>query len=71
MTLSNDRSFNSAILKEVAYPASFIFQDDLVSDLLTPQVQEPEAQEKVKEELREKVKVPISVREEEEEEIIL
>jgi len=35
------------------------------------QVQEPEAQEKVKEELREKVKVPISVREEEEEEIIL
>jgi len=55
----------------VAYPASLIFQDDLVSDLLTPQVQEPEAQEKVKEELREKVKVPISVREEEEEEIIL
>ena len=71
MTLSNDRSFNSAILKEVAYPASFIFQDDLVSDLLTPQVQELEAEEKVKEELREKVKVPISVREEEEEEIIL
>ena len=71
MTLSNDRSFNSAILKEVAYPASFIFQDELVSDLLTPQVQELEAEEKVKEELREKVKVPISVREEEEEEIIL
>ena len=71
MTLSNDRSFSSALLNEVAYPASFIFQDDLVSDLLTPQVQEPEAQEKVKEELREEVKVPISVREEEEEEIIL
>ena len=70
MTLSNDRSFNSAILNEVAYPASLIFQDDLVSDLLTPQVQEPEAQEKVKEELREKVKVPISVREEEEEIIL-
>ena len=70
MTLSNDRSFSSAILNEVAHPASFLFQDDLVSDLLTPQVQEPEAQEKVKEELREKVKVPISVREEEEEIIL-
>ena len=54
----------------MAYPASLIFQDDLVSDLLTPQVQEPEAQEKVQEELREKVKVPISVREEEEEIIL-